>query len=220
MKFKVGLITCLFVGALVYPARIKAQHINGGVKLSHYVFNEFTTGTVKMKSGETYNQVLNYNVLTGEMIFNNDGKFLAIADPANVDTVYINDRKFIPLNNKFYELLVNKNMPLLLEFTSTIDEPGVPTGYGGTSTTTASTSFKSLTSSGGAYDLKLPDGFIVTPGYSYWIMKEGKLEKAGNTKQLIKIFPGKKDVIDDYVKKYHANFSKREDIIMLVEQIE
>ncbi|MEP6951981.1 MAG: hypothetical protein ABI863_22015 [Ginsengibacter sp.] len=220
MKFKIALIKCLFVSILVYAGQISAQHIKEGVKLSHYVFNEFAGGTVKMKSGEKYIQILNYNIVTGEMIFNNEGKFLAIANPENVDTIYINNRRFIPLNAKFYEVLVNTNMPLLLEFTSTINEPGVSIGYGAESKTTASQSMNSLISTGGAYDLKLPDGFTVTPGYSYWIMKEGKLEKAGSAKQLIKIFPDKKDVINDYVNKYHTNFSKREDIIILVQQIE
>ncbi len=85
-----------------------ATHIDQTVKLVQYVFNEFSPGTVKVKSGETYNQVLNYNILTNEMIFDNDGKYLAIANPENVDTVYISERKFIPLNNKFYEVLVNQ----------------------------------------------------------------------------------------------------------------
>ncbi len=71
---------------------------------------------VKMKSGETSNQVLNYNILTNEMIFNNAEKYLAIASPENVDTIYINNRKFIPLNNKFYEVLVNLHMPLQMRF--------------------------------------------------------------------------------------------------------
>ena len=127
---------------ILYSNNIIAQHVDQGVKLVHYVFNEFNPGTVKMKSGETYNQVLNYNILTGEMIFENEGKYLAIASPENVDTVYINDRKFIPLNNKFYEVLVNSQYLYLLEFTFTITEPGTSIGYGGTSTTTASTSFQ------------------------------------------------------------------------------
>lgn len=173
-----------------------------------------------MKSGETSNQVLNYNILTNEMIFNNAEKYLAIASPENVDTIYINNRKFIPLNNKFYEVLVNSNTPLLLEFTSTISDPGASTGYGGTSTTTAATSFKSLVNTGGAYELKLPDGFTVKPGYAYWIMKDGKLEKAANAKQLIKIFPDKKDMINDAVKKNDLKLSRREDIISMVKLIE
>jgi hypothetical protein len=184
------------------------------------VFNDFSNGIVRMKSGETYNQFLNYNILTGEMIFGNGGKYLAIATPENVDTVYIRDRKFIPLNNKFFEVLINSKAPLLLEFTSSISEPGVSTGYGGTSATTASTTFKTLLNNGGAYDLKLPDGFKVIPGYIYWIMKDGILEKVANTKQLIKIFPDKKDVINDAVKRNDLKLSKREDIIMLVKLIE
>ena len=205
---------------LLAATQINAQDINEGVTLSHYVFNEFNNGIVKMKSGEAYNQQLNYNILSGEMIFNNAGKYMAIASPENVDTVYISNRKFIPLNNKFYEVLLNSSTPLLLEFTSTISEPGASTGYGGNSTTTAVTSFKSLVNTGGAYELKLPDGFKVKPGYAYWIMKYGELEKVANAKQLIKIFPEKKDMINDAIKKNDLKLSKREDIIMLVKLIE
>lgn len=212
--------TYLFILTLLYTIQINAQDINEGVTLSHYVFNEFSSGTVKMKSGEAYNQQLNYNILTGEMIFNNAGKYMAIASPENLDTVYISNRKFVPLNNKFYEVLLNSNTPLLLEFTSTISEPGAATGYGGNSTTKAATSFKSLVNTGGAYELKLPDGFKVKPGYAYWIMKDGELEKVANAKQLIKIFPDKKDVINDAIKKNDLKLSKREDIIMLVKLIE
>ncbi len=197
-----------------------AQEVNEPVKLSHYVFNEFTPGTLKMKSGETHNQLLNYNILTNEMIFNNNGKYLAIASPENVDTVYINDRKFIPANNKFYEVLINSQMPLLLEFTATIREPGAPTGYGGTSSTTATTTFKSLVNSGGAYNLKLPDGYKVIPEYVYWIRKDGEEEKFNNQKQLAKIFPDKKDIIKDLIKKNDINFSKKEEVIMLIKVIE
>lgn len=197
-----------------------SQYPDRSIKLTHYVFNEFRPGTVKMKSGETYTQVLNYNILTSEMIFDNNGKYLAIAAPDKVDTVYISDRKFIPMNNKFYEVLLSSPKPLLLEFTYTINEPGTSIGYGSTSTTAATTSLSSLVSTGGAYALKLPDDFKVIPGYNYWIMKEGKLEKAGNAKQFAKIFPDKKDEINDLVKKNNPNFSKREDVVELVKEIE
>ncbi len=191
-----------------------------GVKLIQYIFNEFTSGEVRMKSGETFKQHLNYNILTNEMIFDNNGKYLAIASPESVDTIYINNRKFVPLNNKFYEVLINSEMPLLLEFTASIKDPGTTTGFGGTSNTTASTALRSLINTGGAYDLKLPDGFTIIPGYAYWIMKDGKLEKAGSAKQLIKIFPDKKEKINDFVKKNNTNFSKSDEVVALVKEIE
>ena len=210
----------LLLIAIFWSLSLHAQHMQEGVRLVQYILNEFTTGEVKMKSGEISTQLLNYNILTGEMIFDNNGKYLAIASPENVDTVYINNRKFIPLNNKFYEVLVNSKMPLLLEFTASIKDPGTTTGYGGTSNTTASTAWQSLISTGGAYDRKLPDGFTVIPGYTYWIMKDGKLEKAGSAKQLIKVFPDKKEMIDDFVKGHNTSFSKSDDVAALVKEIE
>ncbi len=196
------------------------QHLNREVKLSHYAFDDFTPGMVKLKGGETYSKLLNYNIVTNEMIFENEGKFLAIANPENVDTVLINDRKFIPLNNKFYEVLINSNLPLLLEFTAAVNEPGVSVGYGSASATSASYSLKSLITSGDVYELKLPEGFTVIPGYSYWILKNNKIERADSKKQLMNIFPAKKERINELVKKNNTNFSKRDDLIELVKQIE
>ena len=199
---------------------IIAQNINQPVALTQYVFSEFSPGIVKLKSGEVSTQSLNYNIVTNEMMFNNNGTYMAIAQPENVDTVFINNRKFKPLNNKFYEILVDKKFPLLLEFTATIHEPGNPIGYGINSSTNATSNLKSIISSGGSYTLKLPDGYSVNPGYNYWILKDGKLDKAGNDKQLIKIFPDKKDEINDFLKKNNTNFSKREDMVLLVKHIE
>jgi hypothetical protein len=184
------------------------------------VIDEYTPGTVKMKSGATSKQNLNYNIITNEMVFEENGKFAAIADPENVDTVYIADRKFIPLNNKFYEVLVNGAMPLLEEFTASVIEPGTSIGYGSTTESGAASSYQSLIRDGGAYGLKLPDGFKVMPKQAFFILQNGRLEKVGNEKQLIKVFPNKKDVIKDLAKKNNTNFSKREDVAALVKELE
>lgn len=212
--------TFLFTAFLFCAAFVGAQNINAPDTLTHYVFNEFTPGIVRLKTGQVSAQVLNYNILTNEMIFNNNGKYMAIADPGSVDTVYINDRKFIPLNKKFYEVLVESDLPLLQEFTASILEPGASLGYGVSSRSAASTSYKSIIANGGAYKLALPSGFTVKPGYLFWIMKDGQLEKISTTKQLIKIFPAKKDVINDAIKRNDLKLSKREDIIMLIRFIE
>ena len=209
-----------FIVAFLCTKSIYAQQNVNAVKLVQYVFDAFSPGTVKIKSGETYKQSLNYNIITNEMIFDDNGKYAAIASPQNVDTVYINDRKFIPLNNKFYEVLVGGNMPLLYESSASVSEPGVSTGYGGTSTTTAASSYQSLLRDGGAYNLKLPNGFNVIPKHEFYIMTGGKLEKAGSEKRLSKIFPDKKGVIKDAAKKNNTDFSKREDVAALVKEIE
>ena len=49
------------------------------VEIYHYVFPEFRKGTVLMKSGTKNEAMLNYNALTDEMIFDQNGKKLAMA---------------------------------------------------------------------------------------------------------------------------------------------
>ena len=197
-----------------------AQDENQPVKLEQYVFDEFSPGQVKMKSGEHINQSLNYNIVTNEMIFDNNGKYMAIAQPELVDTVYIKGQKFVPRSDKFYEVLLNGDHPLLMEFSCVIHEPGTPSGYGGTSSTTAASNLKSLISVGGAYNLKLPDGYTVIPKYNFWIQQNGELEKAGNEKQFDRIFPAKKELIKKIVKEQNINFSRRKDVLTLVRALE
>ena len=107
------------------------------VERPHYIFPEFTQGVVLLKSGVKNETSLNYNSLTEEMIFDKKGRKLAMAetDLALIDTVFIEDRKFIVLNGGFVELLYHSTCHLYAEHKGKLKEPGKPAGYGGTSKT-------------------------------------------------------------------------------------
>ncbi len=213
MRVKIYILLLLFLtGTNVY-----AQE---AVALSHYVFSSFSKGKVQQKNGSVDEAMLNYNVLSKEIVFESSpGQYLALANPEKVDTVFILDRKFVPVNHGFYELLTSRAWPLFLEYTCTVKEPGSDIGYGMSSVTTASPAVKSLIQSGGAYSLKLPDGFQVVLGSVYWIFKDGKYQKVNSAKQLITAMPDKKEKINELVKKNNTNFTKRQDVIDLVQQL-
>ncbi|MFT3935884.1 MAG: hypothetical protein QM726_19805 [Chitinophagaceae bacterium] len=195
-------------------------HAQEAVSLSHYVFTQFEPGKVLQKDGSVNETKLNYNVLSKEMIFEaKPNQYLALAEPNKIDTVIIAGRKFVPVNNEFYELLTIQPYPLLLQYTCTIKEPGSDIGYGMSSVTTASPAIKSLIQSGGAYSLKLPDGFQVSTMNNYWVLANGKLQKANNAKQLASALPAVKDKINELAKKNNTNFSKKDDIVKLVSQL-
>lgn len=197
----------------------RAQINDKPVKLVHYAFDSFTNGKVVLKSKEVSERNLNYNLLTKEMIFEQGGKYLAIAYPELVDTVYISATKFIPVNNAFYEYLGGSKYPLFIEHTCTIKEQGANTGFGNTNTT-ASTPLKSLITDGGAYRLQLPDEFKIIRGQSLYIRKDGQYYKANNEQQMIKLFPDKKQLIKDWIKNNNTRFSRPQDMILLVQQIQ
>jgi len=211
IKYRVILLLCL---AHLYT---NAQQQTAS---SHYVFPAFGKGTVLQKNGEVVEAMLNYNVLSGEIIFESSpGRYLALANPELADTVFILDRKFVPVNSKFYELLTATVSALFLEYTCTVKDPGTDIGYGIKSTSTASNAVKNLIQSGGVYSLKLPDNFEVTSNTMYWIYKDGKYQKANSAKQIIAIVPDKKDKINELIKRNNADFSRKEDVINLVRQL-
>lgn len=199
---------------------IQAQQLMKPVAILHYVFDSFQPGKVKMKTGEWFDQKLNYNTVTGEMIFEEKGKYLAIKEPSQVDTVFIAGRKFIPVDKVFYELILNGKYPLFQEFTAKLNEPGASIGYGNASASTNAVSINLLRRNGQAYEMKLPDEYLVVPSFTFWILKDGKYQKAGNAKQLIAVFPAKKQWINDFIKTNNTDFLNRNDVLTLVQQLQ
>lgn len=204
---------------MLYATTTVAQRSNNQVKLLHYALDSFQDARVKLRSGQVYSQKMNYNLVTREMIFEQNGKFLAIAHPEEVDTVYFDSRKFVPVGKAFYEYLGGNTVPLFLEHTCTIKEPGAQTGYG-TTNSSATTSISTLLNSGGAYELQLPTDFKVIPGHNYYVRKDGQFIKVNNDSQFIKAFPDKKDIIKNWISANHTSFSKSEDLVMLVQQVQ
>lgn len=188
------------------------------VELSHYIFPEFTQGTVLMKSGQEYKALLNYNSFTEEMIFDNNGKKLAIGkeDKLRVDTVYILKRKFFILEDKFVELLYNSGFELYAEHLCNVKYPGKPAPYGGTSESTSVTTYSGIYSGGIMYELKLPDGYIIKPYTNYRLKREGEIRRFVNMRQLTKLFDDKKDLIREYLRTHPVDYEDHESLIQMI----
>ena len=210
----------LFVFLCCISLSVTAQINDTPVKLLHYALDSFAMGQVHLKSGVVSNQRLNYNLLTKEMIFDYKGTYLALAHPEEVDTVIIANRVFVPVDKGFYEVLIGGAYPLLVEYTCKVKGQGSQTGYGGNSNTTAATPLKSLLNGNGAYKLRLPDEFELITGKGYYLYKNGKYNKINGAQQFVKLFPEKKEEIKQWIESRHTSFSKQQDIIALVQNLQ
>ncbi len=206
------LIFCSFI--VIGRAQINA------VEVSHYLFPEFTKGIVLMKTGVKNEAFLNYNSLTEEMIFDDHGKKLAMTQLDQVDTVNIDSHKFFILNNKFVELIYNSKYALYAEHRCSLKDPGKPAAYGGTSQTSATTSYSSYLSGGQVYELKLPEGIETKPFIDYWIRKDGKVTKFLSVRQLIKLFEDREEMVKAYIKKNDVKYDNQKSIIDLIRYLE
>jgi len=184
--------------------------------VSHYVFPKFEKGIVLMKDGQRIENLLNYNSLTEEMIFDSKGIKLAISQPENIDTVFIGLRKFVPRGNAFFEVLLKSESILYAEYKSKMVDPGKPAGYGGSSQTSAITTYSKYYANGRVYEMHLPEGFETQSSLVYWLEKNGNVNKFLNIRQLSKLFEDKADIFKAYTRKNVVDYDDQNSIIDLV----
>jgi hypothetical protein len=189
-------------------------------EVTHYLFPEFTKGVVLMKTGIRNETDLNYNSLTEEMIFETRGTKLALGQLELIDTVYILDRKFIPKENIFFELIYKSKYILYAVHKCKLIDPGKPAGYGGTSQTSAITSFSRYFAGGRAYEMKLPEGFQTQSSVNYWIEIDGKLNKFLSIRQISKLLSEKGNEIKAYTKKHDVDYDDQKSIVDLLKYLE
>ena len=212
MNIKNIILSIFFISitAAVYAQQAK--------EVSHYIFPDFIQGTVLMKNGTENHALLNYNAASQEMIFDQNGKKLAIAPPTlnQIDTVFISDKKFVRHNNKFMEVLLDGEIQLFAEHKCRIIPPPKPAAYGGTSETSSVDSYSSWQTDGRLYNLELPNDFKVNPITVYWIKKNGELKNFVSINQIRKYYKNKKKELKEYEKEHKIDFQNNDDILQLI----
>lgn len=194
-------------------------------EINHYIFPEFTKGYVLLKNGTRNQALLNYNAATEEMIFDQNGQKLAFAQSTltQLDTVFIQDRKFVLLDNKkFAEVIHQDGYSLLIQYKCRIIPPGKPAAYGGTSQTSSVTSYSSWSEGGNIYQLQLPDDFKVESSMVYWLDNDNGegLKSFSSMGQIKKFYSKRKELYNKYTKENKVDFKVMESVASLIHYME
>lgn len=187
---------------------------------SSYLFPDFIKGTVLMKNGIRHVAMLNYNMLTGEMNFDQNGTKMALNVSDPIDTIYIEKHKFVLLKKTFVELLYDSKFSLYVEAKCKLADPGTPAAYGGTSQTSSTTMYSTYYSSGMAYNLKMPQGSATQPSFEYWLRKDKKINKFFSINQLSKAYKDKNDQFNEYLGKHEIRFDDPLSILEFIKYLE
>lgn len=178
-----------------------------------FLFPAFHDSKILLKSGKVQNLKMNYNSLTETMVFMSGSDIYDLTNPGQVDTVFIQNRKFIPVGKVFYEVLKGGDMPLYCQTKSEIKPVGKDAGYGGKSLTSSITSWANISTSGANYNLKIPSEYVVNTRPIYWIDKSISFE---TERQFLKLFPEKAEELKAYIKKNRLKFEKPDHVIEMV----
>jgi hypothetical protein len=210
---KSGISLTVLLFGIIFETRAQTEEFKD---LPQYLFPEFSSCTLKMKAGNNLSILLNYNIVTGKMVFFQKNQVFDLVNPEMIDTAFINTKKFIPAGKVFYEVIMEKPAALFIEHKGKIQEPGKPAAYGGTSQVSSSNYISNLPNNSSVYNLKLPDEYNVKSEQVYWIIINSTKYNFVNERQFAKIFPGKEADIKAFVKKNKLKFENPEDVIKLV----
>lgn len=192
-KYYIGIVSLFLLTALTVEAQQEAiKHPE------QFVFPDFSVGVVKMKNKEKLALALNYNIVTEKMVFRQKNQIFDMVDYSNVDTVYIHERRFVPFENVFYEVLVNAPVSLL-QHKGIIKSPPRPAAYGGTSELSSSTYVSNLRMGNDVYRLNSDEPIIIEPDPIIWIRKDIEMNAVFNQKNLLKIFSDRKSEIKEFI---------------------
>lgn len=205
-------IILFFLFAVFFPAN--AQTTADG-SMPQFLFQEFTMGSVRMKNGQLQNSILNYNIVTEKMVYQNGKDLYDITNTELIDTVYIQKSKFVPSGKVFFEVLLEAPVALFVQQTGSVVPPGAPAGYGGTSQVSSTKQLSGVELSTGYYNLKLPKDFKVQINPVYWIRAGKEYSSFINERQFLKIFQEKEDELKKFIKDNRIKFSRQSDIVKL-----
>lgn len=200
----------------VIPIDLPAQG-DSTQPLPHFLFRSFRMGVVKMKNGDSYTRMLNYNIIDGEMIFVGQGSYMAIDNINTVESVQIDNRTFTPVENEFFELVYGGAKPFFIQHKGRYYQEGTATAYGMTSPTNERAVVTQVRSGGQFRTLEAPLGVKVRYEVFYWVGDGSEMRKFRTERQFIKLFPGKEDDLKAFIKKNAVDISRSEDLVKLAE---
>ena len=158
---------------------------------------------------------LNYNMVDEEMIFDQKGVYMALEKPQEIDTIYIQNRKFVPVEKTFYEVLIKGRIIMFIQNKSRYSQKGTPTAYGMTTKTAGPTKVLSLQVGNQVRQVELPDNVEVSPATLYWVSYNNEMHKFTNEKQFLKIFPENESKLKEFMKTNKIDIKVREDLLKL-----
>lgn len=185
-------------------------------RVSPDLFSGFKPGITLFKSGDTVCLKMNYNTFLEKMLFENEKQYFEIDNLESIDTVYILDRKFIPVKRVFYEVISLTPSNLYIQHRCKLDPLPKPAGFGTVSETTAISRTSNILSASSVFVLDRPETMKTSDNTLLWLRNGKKYYKANNEKQIIKYFPQKTDLIRQFVKDNKTDFEKTDDVKKLI----
>lgn len=191
--------------------------LNCQTKKKTLLFNKYTNGSVLLKNGLKISTQLNYDTSNKTMMYQQNGQEMILLNNNEVDTIYISNRKFIPYNKVYVEFVETKNNNIILINWNLKQKYR---GNKGAYSQITQNKVETLNTSYWTHDEYQNQSTEIVDFVrknEYWFRIGNEQRTCKNEKDLIKIFPEKKNEILQYIKENKVEFNNPSDAIKLID---
>lgn len=183
-----------------------------------FLFPDYREGVVTYKNGAKAKAQLNYNLATEEMRFisrqQNQEVIMILDNLPEVGSVIIDDRRFVPVNNAFYECVTAGKGDYYIQRKISKIQRAKNTGLG-YSTSSASSDVGYYSPQ--AKELESTDLFEEKVENTFYLKdSKNNYKKFNSAKLLEKLFKGHEAEIDSYAKENSIDFTNQDAVTRIV----
>jgi hypothetical protein len=215
------LCSLLLINNCLSAQKSKSVTVKAGTRVisyfpiaERYRYPDFTEGKVIFKSGKITPGKLNYNFLSGEMQFIQSGDTLTFANTKDLRSIAIAQDTFY-YHNAYMEMIHRGKFKVFLKQVVEIKDIQKEGAFGTINRTSASESYNYMLTGGRYIDLVPTEDMVLQRTADFFYSTPENEFIQYTKKNIIKILPGKEDVIKDYLKSNKIDFESKEDILRL-----
>jgi hypothetical protein len=181
------------------------------------LYNSFSEGVVLMKDGKQVQAKLNYNTLDNSIVFIQGDQVMVLTGTEMADTVFLNNKKFIGIKNKFYEVTGTDSARLLISYNGKLRPLTATTEHEGSYK--KNTNETSNTVTGTYVGQNYKGDFNVEITEQFFMLRKNKLYNIGTEKNFLKVFGIDKEyVIKQFIDKNHISFKSKSELLRLIKE--
>ena len=191
---------------------------------SDMLFPTYKQGTIILKGNKKVNVPINYNATKHQMMYKQGNDHMILGNIQSVDSVLIGKHRFIPIKNRFYEVIPVKSKYLLVDWNISMTNIGYKGAYG----QVTHSKVHNYNVSAMTHDIYHTEAKPNTSSLevyrrsnknTYYIFIDQKMQKFKDKKSLLKLFPERKEEIEKLLKEEKTMFTKVEDVVELMKRI-
>jgi hypothetical protein len=182
-----------------------------------YRFPAFTVGTIVLKNGNQGTQLLNYNLLSEQIMYiDKNGDTLAIGIPDQVKKITIQDTGFYYCNNACVEEIANASAVSLVEERKIFIDYQKKGAFGNSDGVgTGTESLTILQAAGASYHLSVNQDAVIKKWVSYFLLTSDGQQLPATKSNFISVFVKNRDSIQTWLINNKVNFNKEQDLVKL-----